>query len=998
MPPHSVEALQASVFKYQPTPVILLSNSHEIKLLNRACSRLYADPQVLVGRHVHDLQLRWQDGSEDALQEILTGSDRSPADGEPYLTENGTPPVVLKLQVEAIKEADQVLVRAQMTVVDLDLLGVQYRMLTFDNLTESTFVQAHMPVKRQQTFDSGNETSSSGARKRPPVGSKAESYMTPREHIDAKFAQLRDGIYFANMKERPGFLLSADESFCYPSYRAGEENITPVEIDDLEMFFEGWSIWDPDFKRKLSIYDYPAPWLNRHRKPYRNWRYGIKEDGKDMVIDCTGQLIYDPDSGDYIGCAVWITTLGEFKDVIENDLRASLLDFRTICNRLPHLLWTVDADGKLDYFSEGWYEWSGLTEEQTLGLGYTQAVWPEDLESMLALLEQSKVTKQEMHAEARYRRADGQWRWMYSRAKALTDTEGNVLKWYGSLTEIHEMMTARIEAERKKTQLMGILSHGNIGLFEGTTSGILRVLEGKIGWMDDHSRALPLAELDEREGHGITLLKIRMQEVMQQWREVAVFEAQIRSRWYKFRLVRDSITNTEVDYQCKVLGCSVDVTEQHQWANLQAENARLTAETSLEMEKNRLKTAFLAHVSHEVRTPIAQLIGTADILADTTLTEDQMESIHDIQASAGNLLSIVNDILDLSKIEAGEMMFEKLHFDVTELLAQARRLFANTARTKSIDLTCRIAHNIEMLGDPGRVTQILTNLVSNALKFTSIGYIRISAEQQGKMVKIMVEDTGEGIDAQTLSTLFRPFVQGDASTARRHGGTGLGLTISRSMAQRMGGDLHLESQPSVGTKAILTLPQEMGFAGSRNKETNGVRAPRSASFTARQAARAALPNHDRIDESTGQRSDDRSRRSSKEKDLVLIVEDNAINQKVAISQVKKLGYAVAATWNGQEALDYLEKYHPDDVEAPSAILMDCQMPVVDGYTATRRLRNDPRYERMKYVPVIALTASAIAGDREKCQGCGMDDYLSKPVNKGLLKSMLEKWIPARMQP
>lgn len=995
MPSSSLQALQASVFDNQPTPTILLSVSDEVRLVNKACSRLFEHPQLLVGKFLDDLHIRWQDGSNEALHELLTQHNGSPVESEPSLADHGPPLVTLKLQVETVKEADQVLVRAQMTVVDLDVMGEAVRLLSFESLSESTIVQSRMPARSQTTFDSGVETSSSGMRKRPPLGSTAGSYMTPAEHMDARFAQLRDAIYFANMRERPGFLLSADESFCYPSYRVGEANVTPVEIDDMEMFFDGWSMWDPDFKRKLSIWDYPAPWLNRNRVPFRNWRYGIKEEGKDIILECTGQCVYDPDTGDYIGCVIWITSLGEWQEVVQNDLKASMMDFRTICNRLPHLLWTIDSEGNADYFSESWYEWSGLTEAQALGTEYTKAIWPEDLERMLANLGEASKSNSEVHHEARYRRADGQWRWMYARAKPLTDGKGNVLKWYGSVTDVHEMVTARIEAERQKTQLMGILSHGNIGLFEGTVDGKLKVLEGKLGWVNEQCTNLSLADLTEDEEPGTTLFKIRMQEVMQQWRQVAVFEAQIRSRWYKFRLLRDSVTNTEADYRCKVLGCSVDVTEQHQWADLQAENARLTAETSVEMEKNRLKTAFLAHVSHEIRTPIAQLIGTVDMLADTTLTPDQLEEVHDIQSSATNLLTIVNDILDLSKIEAGELKLEKLPFDVSDLLTQVARLFSNTARVKSIDLRCRVRENIEMLSDPGRVTQIITNLVSNALKFTANGAITISAELKGNTVRIVVEDTGEGISKQTLSTLFRPFVQGDATTARRHGGTGLGLTISRNLAQRMGGDLYLESTPSIGTRAILSLPKRMGFSGAQSKQTNGTTGSESAQTSSHLSATSAHPQNGLTHQRVHDQPTPGPTRLNDGKDLVLIVEDNAINQKVAINQVKKLGYALAVAWNGQEALDYLEHHAPPNSEAPSAILMDCQMPVVDGYEATRRLRSDPRYQKMRSVPVIALTASAISGDKEKCQACGMDDYLSKPVNKSLLKSMLEKWIPAK---
>ena len=777
-------------------------------------------------------------------------------------------------------------------------------------------------------------------------------------------------------------------------------------------------MWDAQFIRKIPLSEFPSIWLNKHKTTFRNKRYGLREDGKDIVIDATGRPLFDPVSGEYLGGVVWITALGEHAEVEAADLKTSLLDFRTICQRLPHKLWTANPEGDVDYFSQTWYNFSGLTEEESLGLGYTSAIHPDDLEHLWECFRKCAPAKTEIHAEARYRRHDGEYVWMYARAKPFVCSQGVIQKWYGSLTNIHNMVTARIEAEKKKDQMMDMLRNADIGLFSYQTNAKLVILEGKLGWLNgERNVQVPISALDNELGDGIRELKAKIRDIAEGRQKSALFEAHIHSRWYKFRLIYDGEGEIDARPKTAVLGCSIDITEQRERANLEAENARLTAETSLEMHRSQLKSAFLAHVSHEIRTPIAGILGSAEMLVDSCTSSEQREGLGDIQISANNLLTIVNDILDLSKIEAGQLKFEKFPFDLHDLIAQVRKLFVFTARSKSLELTCKISQALEMQGDPGRVTQILTNLVSNAIKFTSEGSVDISVEDKGPNVQITVQDTGEGIDSQTLSTLFKPFVQGDASTARRHGGTGLGLTISRNLAQKMGGSLELESLPMFGTKATVILPKEMAFVEDQQiLETQEQSNPAEAhSKQARPKQQRPMPSTRRSafrssSMRTPSPSSTVSRRSSigpqpgsrprtpspsghsQSQPLVLLVEDNAINLKIALNLVKKLGYKARTAGNGQEAIDFLENASAPDL--PSAILMDCQMPLMDGYEATRHLRADPKYEKVRDIPIIALTASAIQGDREKCQAAGMDDYLSKPIKKELVKEMLEKWIPA----
>lgn len=1030
------ENLQSTIFDFQPVPIVVLSeHGSKIALANRAAQHLFRSSEPLVDKGISSLPIRWQDGSDDALDELLTQRNTSGHNSPDRECEENS--ATLKLQVEITKIDVPSTVTARLLVSTFDDSGASFRMLTFENVKETYDVaapsldiegtsppltQSSQPPQRRKT------TSYSGA---------VNSTATSQNYLEAKFSQLCDAIYHS--EDRAGFLLAADDSWCYPNFR-GRRDVAPVEIDDLEMFFSNWDVWDPSFTKKVPLSEYPSVWLNRERKKFRNRRVGLRDGGKDMVLDTSGDPLYDDDTGEYIGGVVWITLLGEHADVVASDLQSNLTDFRTICDRLPHLLWSVNDKGEADYFSKSFYEFTGLTEEQSMGTGYTQAIDEGDMRGIWERFAKASENKTDFTAEARYRRQDGQWTWMSVRAKAMRDINGDVLKWYGTSTDVQNFVVERMEAQTKQDQMMEMLSQNDIGLFE-VKDGYLNVLEGRMTWLKDDRQSRLVKDLDDRKGPGIPEFKEHVYKVLDGKEESATFECQIRERWYKFSILQDGIDEPGgPEKAAKVFGCSVDVTEQHQRAALQADNARLLHEASLEMEKSRLKTAFLAHMSHEIGTPIAGIIGTADMLAESTLDNEQQDCMNNIQVSANNLLTIVNDILDLSKIEAGKIQFEKTNFDVQALIRQVKELFKHTARSKCLELKILGVDeraSLGMVGDAGRVKQILTNLVSNAIKFTSEGSIDISVAQEGAKIHITVQDSGEGIDDETMATLFKPFVQGDGTTARRHGGTGLGLTISRNLAQKMGGALTLKSEPSKGTKALLTLPKEMGFAGLMVKSSNRpqIQQSVSGSIAIRDATAAATkgdgspgaqtrfsslgspvlstppetePASEAKPQSPPQPKQPRQSSSPETHHLVLVVEDNAINQKVALNLVRKLGYKTHAVWNGQEALDYLSSCcsssaslpslsSPTQTRIPAAILMDCQMPILDGYEATKRIRNDHKYLVVKNVPIIALTASAIQGDREKCQASGMDDYLSKPVNKALLQGMLERWIPQALK-
>jgi PAS domain S-box-containing protein len=521
----------------------------------------------------------------------------------------------------------------------------------------------------------------------------------------------------------------------------------------------------------------------------------------------------------------------------------------------------------------------------------------------------------------------------------------------------------------------------------GTVTAWNAQAETIFGWSEQEALGRPLDSLvipvEGRDGYRRELarfLEARETQLSTQRLELT----SIRKDGGEFP-VEWSMSPIWVQNECKFSSFIRDITERKKAEEAQASyRMQLEREVTMRTEAlealreakdlaesaSRAKSDFLAHMSHEIRTPMNGILGMTELLLQTELSGKQHHFADIVHRSGTTLLRLINDVLDLSKVEAGKIELEHIRFDLIKIVREVTDLFVEQAQGKGVKLTCVLAESVPSVlqGDPVRLQQILMNLVNNAVKFTERGNIVLTvtmAEESAShtLVRFEVQDSGIGIDPDVQARIFEAFSQADGSTARKYGGTGLGLSIVKQLVHLMEGTVGVRSEPGQGATFWCTARLEKVSGKTRESkkrfpswrggaQTNGV---------------SPLPEP----KVTGTR--------------VLLAEDNPVNREVAVCMLEQLGCRIVAVEHGRDAVAQTE------CERFDVVLMDCQMPEMDGFSATKAIRDGER-RTGRHVPIVALTAHAIDGDRERCLAAGMDDYMTKPFTQGELGNKIQQWV------
>ncbi|KEP49809.1 hybrid signal transduction histidine kinase K [Rhizoctonia solani 123E] len=773
--------------------------------------------------------------------------------------------------------------------------------------------------------------------------------------------------------------------------------------------------------------------------------------GTKLVLEISAHPMRDA-RGELVGGVMTIKDVtGKEKERIESIHYESEMQFEQVCDCLPQIVWTARPDGSVSYFNKLWYEYTGADILNSVGLGWQGHFHPDDMPSTSEAWSHALRTGEMYEISYRCLRKDGAYRWMVGRALPIRNAQGGITKWVGTSTDIHDTVEALAASKRAKERLQMTLLHAAVTLWavdrdmkvtiaEGPGVQQLKLIGSPHGSTSssrsDHSSSdavlHPPTSSYSSHSHSNSRTRLMKNNTMlgrciyEIWDgnliapaierafagERVIQEMEIEGRWFRTQYTpmreewevygEGAGTGAGGDVEddrpvVGVVGASMDITERKvaevKLRESFAERSRLLASETAAKEASRLKSQFLANMSHEIRTPIAGVIGLSELLCDTSLNPEQRAIAENIQRSADALLTVINDILDFSKVEMGKLDVDHIPFSLGIVILDTKKMlsFATTKKGLIFKDEVDFAYTGRVMGDPGRLRQVLTNLLTNSIKFTSEGSITLRAVQEFEddsivRVRFSVEDQGVGIAESIRPRLFQPFSQADSSTARRYGGTGLGLTISKNLVDLMGGKIGLESKEGHGTCAWFSVPfqkaRDEGKISSPPSEFSNQGTSVVNGSTACQTNNGLLGSN--MVSGMAPRPSGSLQRP-REGIWILVAEDNLINQQIALKTLQKMNFNAEAVDNGKQVLAAMERRTYD------LILMDCQMPEMDGYEATLCIRQMGSPET-RSVPIIAMTASAIRGDKEKCLEVGMSDYLSKPVKRKALEAMLVRWL------
>ncbi len=627
----------------------------------------------------------------------------------------------------------------------------------------------------------------------------------------------------------------------------------------------------------------------------------------------------------------------------EELLKESEERFRNMANSAPVLIWIAGADKLCYWFNKVWFDFTGRSMEQEYGNGWAEGVHPEDFDRCLETYTTSFDNRQSFSMEYRLRAADGQYRWLIDNG-VPTFSENTFTGYIGSCMDITDIKLLEMRQAQfyrlfnTSPDLMGICDSSG-GFTMMNPAGI-----EKLNYPEQELYVMPFIKLVHPDDRLRTIEEVRK---VPRGSVAPAFENRLVSKdgmvfWFSWQCYYD------LDGLIYANAHDISLRKQHEQ---ELEQAKSAAEAA-----NRAKSDFLANMSHEIRTPMNGVIGMTQLLKMTDLTEEQKDYVETLASSGKNLLTLINDILDLSKIESGKVTIEMVDFSLKHCIHDVVQTQKSVAYQKGLSFTLNLPDDLPGLvtGDQLRIKQIIVNLIGNAIKFTEKGSVTLTLQvlkhqSGGALIQFSVQDTGIGISEEALEKIFQPFSQEAVSTSRLYGGTGLGLTISQSLAELMDGKITVESTQGVGSCFRLTIPFSVISKS----------APEIEVHTDKTVLWEGKPLR------------------------ILLVEDNPVNIRFQTALLKKIGHDVVVAENGIDCLS-LYKQSPFDL-----ILMDIQMPLMNGEEALREIRKQ-EVGTPYHQPVIALTAYSLRDDKERFIGAGFDGYVSKPLEVDLLVAEMKR--------
>lgn len=636
---------------------------------------------------------------------------------------------------------------------------------------------------------------------------------------------------------------------------------------------------------------------------------------------------------------VWIGTCTNIQNLksLQEQVLKSQTWWQVLANVVPVMVWTADHTGRMTYFNDRWFKVVGEGQHD-----WTMMVHPDDVEQVKNVWLESVNNKVSFYHRIfrLWNITTSSYRWVESQAVHVEPLMNEGTSWIGATVDIHDL-TEAIERKRNVEYMFNLLSENlPVIIYATDKQGKVIMVVGKafesmaknygFGIGDD------MYEITRKFSPEDTSM---LDEVLNNGKDFTfqkeIFDKIMRVSWLPTRRTIDGeITG--------LLGISIDITEEQLAVR---ERADLAVREQVALESNRVKTQFLANMSHELRTPLNGILGMSELLLQTKLDEEQLHFVSNITSNVTYLTSLVNDIIDIARIESGRLDIQILPFDIRSVVKEIVDNFQVTARDKGIELsyTVNIADDKIVVSDPVRVRQILWNLVSNAIKFTMHGSVKVDVEStmgEKEVLDLVVQDTGIGMSESVQLNLFKPFTQGEASNTRRFSGTGLGLFITKLILEKMNGEIEVNSKEDIGTTMTVHLPVTLEEKTSSSTDI-------SESVSEKEVISASALNGKHV----------------------LVAEDNVVNQIIVKRALEHYGVIVYVAPNGKDAVDYYND-HSADIDL---ILMDIQMPIMDGFEALHHIKDTG-----SEVPIVAMTASAMKEDIERSYKEGMTDHISKP--------------------